>query len=151
MAGEIVALSTSKRKGERKENVAQARFIENFGIEGDVHAGAWERQVSLLALESFGEIQARTPREIRPGEFAENITTKGLDLDELKVGDRLAVGDRGDVILKVTQLGKECHRGCAIRKQVGDCIMPRRGVFARVLRGGVVSPGERIELVRSTR
>ncbi len=151
MEGRIVAISTGPRKGEKKGNVAQAKFIQDFGIEGDVHAGAWGRQVSLLALESFAEIQAQVPRKLRPGEFAENITTKGLELDGLQAGDRLAVGDKGEVILEVTQLGKECHHGCAIRRQVGDCIMPRRGIFTKVVRGGVVSPRERIRLIQPTR
>jgi len=145
--GRIVALSISRRKGERKENIPEAEFIEDFGIAGDAHAGKWHRQVSLLAIEAFDEIRTEL-RKLKPGDFAENITTQGLDLQELRVGDILSLGD-GKVLLEVTQLGKECHRGCAIRRQVGDCVMPRRGVFARVLKGGTVVPGESIEVLRT--
>lgn len=141
--GKIIAISISQRKGQKKENVAEAHFIEDFGIEGDVHAGKWHRQVSLLAIETFSEIKHK---ELKPGDFAENITTIGLDLNKLKVGNILSLGG-GKVLLEITQFGKECHYGCAIRQQVGDCVMPRRGVFAKVLKGGVVSPGESIEVL----
>lgn len=148
LQGKIIAISISQRKGQRKENVPEANFIEDFGIEGDVHAGKWHRQVSLLAIETFSEIKAKLKgRELKPGDFAENITTQGLDLNTLKVGDVLSLGG-GKVLLEITQFGKECHYGCAIRQQVGDCVMPRRGVFATVLKGGTVSAGESIEALK---
>lgn len=143
--GKIVAISISQRKGQKKENVPVAHFIEDFGIEGDVHAGNWHRQVSLLAIETFSELKLKH-QELKPGDFAENITTIGLDLNKLKVGDILSLGG-SKVLLEITQFGKECHHGCAIRRQVGDCVMPRRGVFAKVLKGGTISPGESIEVL----
>lgn len=146
LEGEIVAISISQRKGQKKENVPLAHFIEDFGIEGDVHAGKWHRQVSLLAIETFSEIKLKH-QELKPGDFAENITTQGLDFTQLKVGDMLSLGG-GKVLLEITQFGKECHYGCAIRQKIGDCVMPRRGVFAKVLKGGIVSPGESIEVLK---
>jgi len=143
--GKIIAISISQRKGQRKENIALAHFIENFGLEGDVHAGNWHRQVSLLAIETFSELRHKH-KELKPGDFAENITTQGLDLNRLKVGDILSLGG-GKVLLEITQFGKECHYGCAIRQQVGDCVMPSHGVFAKVLKGGVIAAGESIEVL----
>jgi molybdenum cofactor synthesis domain-containing protein len=141
--GKIVAVCKSAKKGERKVNVGSARLVENFGVEGDAHAGAWHRQVSLLARESIDRMAAKGLK-VGPGDFAENITTSGIDLAALPVGTRLRAGE---TLLEVTQIGKVCHNRCAIYYQAGDCIMPREGIFARVLKGGTVSCGDDIEVV----
>ncbi len=140
----IVAVSVSDRKGVVKHNVPQARLLVEHGLEGDAHAEGGIRQVSLLARESIDKMRAAGAR-VNPGDFAENLTTEGLDVCSLPVGTRLRVGTA--VELEVTQIGKACHKGCAIREQVGDCVMPREGVFARVLKEGVVKPGDVIELL----
>ncbi len=140
MSGEIYRLSVSPETGTKKENVDSATLAENYGIVGDAHAGT-ERQVSLLPFEAFDEVRGHLP-EIQPGDFAENITTRGVDLTSIKVGDEVRVGD--SVRLIITQIGKECHHGCYIREAVGDCIMPRLGLFARIATGGSVSIGDRI-------
>ena len=119
--------------------------IENgHGLEGDAHAGDWHRQISLLATESIARIQAKG-LAVSAGDFAENITTEGIELWRLPVGTRMQVGP--DVLLEVTQIGKTCHQRCAIFHQVGDCVMPREGIFARVLTGGTVSPGDRLAVL----
>ncbi|MGD0845040.1 MAG: MOSC domain-containing protein [Geobacteraceae bacterium] len=143
MTAEVVAVCISIKKGERKTPVARVELRENHGIVGDAHAGDWHRQVSLLALESIEKMQ-RLGLGVDAGDFAENLTTRGIDLPSLPIGTRLAVGD---VIIEVTQIGKECHTRCAIYHQAGDCVMPKEGIFARVLRGGVVKPGDRIEVL----
>jgi MOSC domain-containing protein YiiM len=139
----VVALSISSEKGVPKTNVASVRLIEDWGIENDAHAGAWPRQVSFLAIESVRKIRDKG-MEVQPGAFAENVTTEFLNVPALKLGERLRVGSAE---LEVTQIGKECHTRCAIYYQTGDCVMPREGVFARVLRGGVVSVGDAVEVV----
>ena len=138
--GTVLALSISARKGTQKANVPAATFVAAWGIDGDAHAGAGHRQVSLLAIESFATMRDRGAT-VAPGQFAENITTAGLVLADLPIGTRLAVGE---VVLEVTQIGKVCHQHCAIFHQVGDCVMPREGIFARVLTGGTVQVGETI-------
>jgi len=143
--GTIVALSISTQKGTPKSNVPRAQFVENHGIAGDAHAGPWHRQVSLLALESIAKMRAKGA-DVGPGSFAENITTESLDVLSLQVGDHLTIGE---VELEITQIGKECHARCAIFEQVGDCVMPREGVFARVVRGGEVEVGDAIEVARA--
>ena len=143
MAGAIVAVNVSKEKGERKTPEASVQLRENHGIVGDVHAGDWHRQVSLLALESIAKMQA-LGLDVGPGDFAENLTTQGIDLVNLPIGTRLAVGP---VELEISQIGKVCHTRCAIFYQAGDCVMPKEGVFARVLSGGVIQPQDRIELL----
>ncbi|MGQ9921609.1 MAG: MOSC domain-containing protein [Desulfobacca sp.] len=142
--GRVVAVSVSATTGVRKENVPEAMVKVNHGLEGDAHAGAWHRQVSLLAQESIDKMRQRG-LELHPGDFAENITTAGLDIPHLPVGTRLRLG--GAVELEVTQIGKACHHGCAIRQAVGDCVMPREGIFARVLQGGIVRPDDPIEVI----
>jgi MOSC domain-containing protein YiiM len=142
MSGEIYRISVSEKKGEKKENVDSAVLAEDFGIVGDAHAGS-ERQVSLLPFEAFGEVRGQLP-QIEPGDFAENITTCGLDLSTVKVGDQLRIGT--SVKLVITQIGKKCHHGCYIREVVGDCIMPRMGLFARIADGGTVRVGDSIRL-----
>jgi MOSC domain-containing protein YiiM len=128
----IQSINVSARKGERKTPIERGVLREDFGLEGDAHAGNWHRQVSLLAGEDVDTMRGRGI-EIGYGDFAENITTRGVDLGALPVGARLRLGE---AILEVTQIGKECHHGCAIFLAVGDCVMPRRGVFTRVVRGG---------------
>jgi molybdopterin adenylyltransferase len=135
--GTVVAVSVSSKKGVPKVNVTSARLIQGWGIEGDAHAGNWHRQVSLLAIESIGKMQAKG-LALRPGAFAENITTEGIDIPGLQVGCRLTIGEAE---VEITQVGKECHARCAIFERVGDCVMPREGVFARVIRGGEVRAG----------
>lgn len=140
----VVAVCRSESKGTRKQNIHHGVFRENYGLLEDAHSDAsWHRQVSLLALESIRKMQSMG-LQLEPGDFAENITTEGLDLASLPIGTRLAVG--GEVVLEITQIGKECHTGCAIFQQVGKCIMPREGVFARVLRGGTVKEGDTIQI-----
>lgn len=142
-AGRVVAVCVSEKKGEQKGAVEEARLVEDWGIEGDAHSGNWHRQVSLLAEESIEKMRAKG-LELGHGDFGENIVTEGIDLLSLPVGAKLLVGG---AVVEVTQIGKECHERCAIYYKAGDCIMPREGIFARVLRGGVVRPGQRIELV----
>jgi len=143
--GKILAVSVSDRKGVRKTNVESARLIENWGIEGDAHAGPGHRQVSLLAQESIAKIQAKG-LDVNAGAFAENITTAGIDLTSLPIGARLRIGGAE---VEITQIGKECHSHCAIYYEAGDCVMPREGVFARVVRGGEIRPGDEIVLVEA--
>lgn len=139
--GRVVAVCTSTEKGVPKENVHSALLLSEWGLEGDAHAGGWHRQVSLLAVESIEKMR-QGGLELRPGDFAENITTEGIELTRLPVGTRLKAGD--EVILEVTQIGKRCHTGCAIFQKVGQCIMPLEGIFARVVQGGIVREGDPI-------
>jgi MOSC domain-containing protein YiiM len=142
MAG-IIAVCKSDKKGIKKEDVKGGLLREGFGLVGDAHADCCtHRQVSLLAVESIDKMRA-LGLELSPGDFAENLTTEGIDLVSLPVGTRMSVGEQ--VILEVTQIGKECHAGCAIFQQVGKCIMPEEGVFARVIQGGPVRVGDKIE------
>ncbi|GAM11478.1 MOSC domain protein [Geobacter sp. OR-1] len=143
MSAKVVAVCISQNKGERKTPVDRVELRENHGIAGDAHAGEWHRQVSLLALESIAKMQA-LGLDVTTGDFAENITTQGIDLPSLPVGTRLTVGE---TLLEVTQIGKECHTRCAIFYQAGDCVMPKEGIFARVLQGGFVAPGCKIEIL----
>lgn len=140
MTGEVIAVCVSKSKGERKTPVSAVTLLPDHGIVGDAHAGDWHRQVSLLAMESIEKMQ-RLGLSVDTGDFAENITTKGLDLPSLPIGTRLILGD---VVLEVTQIGKECHNRCAIYYQAGDCVMPKEGIFARVLQPGEVKPGDAV-------
>ena len=142
--GQIVAVSVSQRKGIKKSNLTECKLLEDEGLDGDAHAGDWHRQVSLLAMESIDKIRGKG-LDVSPGDFAENITTSGLKIWELPLGTRLTVGS--EALLEVTQIGKECHDRCAIYHQVGDCVMPREGVFTRVLRGGTIRPGDEIRVL----
>ena len=141
MTGEfrILSLNLSERTGEQKKPVARALLRENHGLVGDAHAGEWHRQVSLLAEEDIETLRGRGI-EIGFGDFAENLTTRGVDLASLPLGTRLRVGP---ALLEVTQIGKECHTGCAISRTTGDCVMPRKGVFARVIQGGEIDRDSR--------
>ena len=143
MSAKVVAVCISENKGERKKPVASVVLRENHGIVDDAHAGEWHRQVSLLAKESIEKMRAMG-LDVDSGDFAENITTEGIDLPALPIGTRLTVGE---TLLEVTQIGKECHTRCAIFYQAGDCVMPKEGIFVRVLTGGTVRPGDAIELV----
>ena len=136
--GKIVAVSVSGRKGERKTPVPSANLVPDHGVAQDAHAGPGHRQVSLLAAESIAKMKTKG-LTVGPGDFAENITVEGIELTALKAGDRLVVGE---ALVEISQIGKECHDRCAIYFQAGDCVMPREGVFARVLRGGKVAPGD---------
>jgi MOSC domain-containing protein YiiM len=137
--GTIIAVCISPGKGERKKDVGSGVLVENFGLEGDGHGGDWHRQVSLLAMESIEKMQA-AGLQVGPGDFAENLTTRGIELYSLPIGARLRVG--ADALLEVTQIGKTCHTRCAIYHQAGDCVMPKEGIFARVLKGGPVDSGD---------
>ena len=138
----VEAVCLSHKKGIVKKEQQQVAVLDNWGIDGDAHAGDWHRQVSLLAGESIDNVKEILPT-LKNGAFAENIITRGIDLITLQIGDRLQVGDQ--VVLEVTQIGKECHNsGCAIKKATGDCIMPREGIFARVIKGGVVAKDDAI-------
>jgi MOSC domain-containing protein YiiM len=142
-AGRVIAVCTSREKGTVKEDAGGARLIEEYGIEGDAHGGFAHRPVSLIASEDIEAMKAKLPG-LRPGSFAENLTTEGLDLAAMSVGDRLKVGE---CLLEVSQIGKECHAKCAVFEQAGDCIMPKKGVFCRVIEGGSVKNGDGIEIV----
>ncbi len=140
----VIAVCTSETKGVSKNPIEVGHMLEEFGLEGDAHAdSAWHRQVSLLATESIDKMR-RFGLDLKPGDFAENLTTEGIEVFTLPVGTRLRVGD--ETILEVSQIGKECHVGCAIRQKVGKCIMPVEGVFARVIHGGNVHPGDEIRI-----
>lgn len=141
--GKIVAVSISDRKGEKKHNIEQARLMPDHGLEQDAHAGDWHRQVSLLDMQSIARIREKG-LDVDPGNFAENITTDGIRLWELPIGTHLQLGEQ--VVVEVTQIGKECHNRCAIYYKAGDCIMPREGVFARVLEEGKIRSGDPISI-----
>lgn len=145
---EIIAVCTSPEKGQRKKNIGESLLIKNQGLEADAHAGFAHRQVSLLAEESIAKMIAKG-LDVGPGDFAENLTTRGIDLVSLPIGTRLTAGR--EAVLRVTQIGKECHNRCAIYYQAGDCVMPREGIFAEVLTGGKLAVGDNIELKHSYR
>jgi MOSC domain-containing protein YiiM len=142
--GTIKAISISQNRGTKKTNVPEAELKTGFGIVGDAHAADWHRQVSLLAVESVNKMVEAGAR-VSPGSFAENITTEGIDLLKLPVESKFKVGE--DAELEVTQIGKECHSRCEIFEQVGDCIMPREGIFAKVTKGGSIKVGDIIEVL----
>jgi MOSC domain-containing protein YiiM len=138
----VEAVCISEKKGMVKRERAEVVLKAEWGMENDAHAGDWHRQVSLLAGESIDNVKKVLPT-LKNGAFAENIITRGIDLTTLKVGDRLQVGK--EIILEITQIGKECHnQGCVIKKTTGDCIMPKEGLFSRVVRGGLARPGDTI-------
>lgn len=139
----VVAVSISEKKGTKKHTVPFVNLIEDFGIEGDAHAGKWHRQVSLLAQESVENMKKKLPT-LKAGDFAENILTEGIILYKLPIGTILKIGQ---CMLEVTQIGKECHFGCEIRHIVGDCVMPREGIFTRVIKGGKIQANDDIEII----
>jgi len=137
----VIAVNISEKKGVVKHPIEKGFFKFNHGLEGDAHAGDWHRQVSFLGVESIDKMKAKGAQDLSAGKFAENITTEGIILYELPVGTKLKIGE---VVLEVTQIGKECHAGCEIMKLVGDCIMPREGIFAKVLEAGYIEAGDDI-------
>ncbi len=141
----IVAISISEKKGQRKHNIPEAELITDFGMKGDAHAGNWHRQISLLGIASIDLMKAKGA-PVAPGDFAENITVEGVVLYELPIGTKLIIGD--GIELEVTQIGKECHSGCEIQKLVGSCIMPTQGIFARVIKGGMIRVGDAVQVIR---
>lgn len=142
MVAKIIAVCKSEKKQTKKINIGYASLKENFGIIGDAHSSCnTHRQISLLAIESINKMRD-LGLNVNPGDFAENLTTEGIDLVALPTGTQLFVGE--EVILEVTQIGKECHTRCAIYEQTGDCIMPKEGIFARVIKGGEVKVGDKI-------
>ncbi len=143
MKGRVVSLNISSKKGIRKKPVTEAEIITDYGIKDDAHASStWHRQISLLALESIKKMQD-LGLKVKPGDFAENITTEGIDLIKIPVGTRMKIGD---VEAEVSQIGKECHTRCAIYYQAGDCVMPKEGIFVKVLKGGKIRVGDPIEV-----
>jgi MOSC domain-containing protein YiiM len=142
--GRIVAVSVSCRKGTKKYNIRYGTLLEDFGLDCDAHAGKWHRQISLLAMESITKMREKG-LDVRPGDFAENITTEGVPLWTLPVGTRLRLGEKA--LLEITQIGKKCHNRCAVYHQVGDCVMPREGIFARVLSAGTIQPADPINII----
>ena len=139
----IVSIALSKRKGTRKTSVAEAMLVEGHGLQGDAHAGDWHRQVSFLSAESI-EGARQKGLEVGFGDFAENIATQGIDWLALPVGTRLRLGSQA--IVEITQIGKECHKKCAIYYAAGDCIMPREGIFAKVLTGGPIRIDDPVQI-----
>lgn len=136
--GKVLAVCISEKKGTEKRNVGSAVFVEDWGLEGDAHAGKWHRQVSLLSNEKIEDFRARGA-VVEDGAFGENLVVEGIDFAKLPVGTRFRCGE---VVLELTQIGKECHNGCAIFQKMGECIMPREGVFAKVIRGGEIKIGD---------
>jgi len=139
----VKAINISDTKGVVKIPIEKGYFKRNHGLEGDAHAGDWHRQVSLLASESADKVRA-SGLDITDGRFAENITTEGIELYTLPIGTKLQIGES---VQEVTQIGKECHTGCAIKQIVGDCVMPREGIFTKVIKSGWVSPGDEIKII----
>lgn len=141
---EVIAVCRSKKKGTKKQAMQEGYLHPDYGLADDAHADAGShRQLSLLAMESIDKMRS-LGFDLSPGDFAENITTQGIDLVSLPIGTRIRLGD--EIILEMTQIGKECHLACAIRRQVGDCIMPKEGVFARIICGGLVRAGDQISI-----
>jgi len=141
--GKVLAVNISDEKGTKKNNIGSCTLLKDFGLKGDAHSGPWHRQVSLLANESIDKMRLKGLK-LGYGDFAENITTEGVDLVHLPIGTEILIGN--SVILRVTQIGKECHERCAIYYQTGDCIMPKEGIFAEVLREGEVKVGDEITI-----
>jgi len=140
----VVAINISEAKGEPKNSIDKGYFEVNSGLQGDAHAGDWHRQVSLLGMESINKIKNIGLLDLETGSFAENLTTEGITLFELPIGTTLKIGE---TLMEVTQIGKECHIGCAIREKTGDCVMPREGIFTKIIRAGWIKPGDEIEIV----
>lgn len=141
--GKVIAVCTSEKKGVQKINVHSAKFIEDFGIENDAHAGNWHRQVSLISSDKIKEFKEKGA-EVHDGDFGENLIVQGIDFRTLPIGTRFKCND---VILELTQIGKECHHGCQIFQLMGDCIMPREGVFTKVINGGIINEGDQLDIL----
>lgn len=142
---EIKAVCISEKKGEQKHPVEEILLKADYGIQGDAHAGNWHRQVSLLASESVAKVQKVLNFQLEPGAFAENILTEGIELFTLPIGTKMQIGS---AVGEVTQIGKECHQGCAIRELAGDCVMPREGIFVKILQDGSAKPGDEIKVIK---
>ena len=142
--GKIVAICISKKKGVQKKDIKRCKLIENHGLEGDAHAGSWHRQISLLSKEARLVMENKGAK-LSDGDFGENLLTEGIDFANIKVGNKLRLGK--DALVRITQIGKECHDKCSIYYQVGDCIMPREGIFAEVLKGGEIKIDDDIEFL----
>ena len=148
MKARVISVNMSVRTGTKKIPVAEGRLVKDFGLEGDAHGDhGILKQVSLLSMGSIAKMK-REGFEVGPGDFAENLTVEGIELSTLSPGTRFRVSR--DIILEITQIGKACHGGCTIFKEVGKCIMPREGIFARVIEGGDVRPGDEIKLVKES-
>ncbi len=142
--GKVIAINISEKKGVIKTPIEEGLFEKEHGLVGDAHAGKWHRQVSLLGQESIDKMKASGVEGLDPGKFAENITTQGIILHKLPVGTKMKIGE---TIQEVTQIGKECHGGCEIKRLVGDCVMPREGIFTKILQGGRIKSGDTIEII----
>lgn len=140
----VTAINISEKKGVPKVTIPSGEFVENFGLKSDAHGGNWHRQISLLGQESIDKMTAIGIKGLCSGKFAENLTTEGIELYKLPVGTRFNING---VILEVTQIGKECHQKCAIFKQIGSCVMPLEGIFAKVIKGGQINPGDEIAII----
>ncbi len=141
--GKVIAVCISEKRGTQKKNIREANFIDNFGIENDAHAGNWHRQVSLLSYEKIEEFNKKGAN-VMDGAFGENLVVKGIEFTSLPIGTIL---NCNDVVLEITQIGKECHSHCEIYQKMGDCIMPRNGVFTRVIQGGRIRCGDEMKIV----
>lgn len=142
--GKVISVNISEIRGIQKHNVGRAKFVEDYGIENDAHAGKWHRQVSLLSHEKIEAFRAKGA-EVKDGAFGENIVVSGIDFKTLPVGTRFQCND---VILEMTQIGKECHHGCEIFQKMGECIMPREGVFAKIIHGGEIAVGDEMTIIK---
>ncbi len=142
----VLAVCISEVRGIQKHPIEEAELRVDNGIAGDAHAGKWHRQISLISQESVERLQAKIPMQLHDGDFAENILVEGMRVYELPVGTKLRIGT---ALCEVTQIGKECHQDCAIRKAAGDCVMPREGIFVKVLENGKVKPGDGIEVIEA--
>lgn len=142
--GKVLSVNISEKKGVVKQPIKEGLFKANFGLEADAHSGEWHRQVSLLGIESFDKMENEGVEGLVPGVFAENITTEGIVLYELPIGTKIVIGE---TIQEVTQIGKKCHTGCEISKIVGECVMPKEGIFTRVLKEGLIKEGDIIEII----
>ncbi|MBN1969453.1 MAG: MOSC domain-containing protein [Candidatus Delongbacteria bacterium] len=148
--GKIFSINISPEKGTLKGKVEAVKIIENFGIEGDAHSGPGIRQISLLAIESILKQHEcndhfKSGDTLKPGDFAENITTEGVDLTKVKLGDKIIINDSVEMV--ITKIGKECHHGCEVFKKTGDCIMPREGIFTSVIKGGNIRIGDPLKVI----
>lgn len=141
--GKVIAVCVSEVKGVAKKNIHTAKFIEDFGIEKDAHAGKWHRQVSLLSFDKIEAFRAKGAN-VKDGDFGENLVVQGIDFRSCPIGTQFCCND---VVLELTQIGKECHQGCAIFKAMGDCIMPREGVFTKVIHGGTITEGDELNII----
>jgi len=141
---EIVSIAVSQKKGTRKVRVKEAKLLPSHGLEGDAHAGPWHRQVSFLSSENIEKVR-KAGLDVTFGDFAENIATSGIDWKEIPIGTRVALGK--SAVVEITQIGKTCHKKCAIYYQAGDCIMPKEGIFARVIKGGKILRGDAIRIL----